>query len=157
MGIGELYEKYEHQLLRFARSLVTDMAEAEDLVQETFLRAITNINLLSTLKDYQVKSWLFKVLKNCMIDKKRREKFEVPVELNDEQYEFADDTDMDLKIITGEAMSYLSDKVRDIVYKRYWLGMTSKEIAAIMSMPDSTVRYHLSTAINLLKNKLKVI
>jgi RNA polymerase sigma-70 factor (ECF subfamily) len=62
---------------------------------------------------------------------------------------------MDIKILTQEAMTILPEKIRDIVYKRYWLGMTSKEIGDSLSLPPSTVRYHLSSAISLLKNKYK--
>lgn len=155
MIIEELYDKYENHLLRFARSLTGGTGEAEDLVQETFLRAMSNTALLEILPDYQVKSWLFKVLKNCLIDKKRREKYEQLTELNEQVCELAAETDMDLKILMKEAMSILPEKSRDIVYKRYWLGMNSREIADILSIPASTVRYHLSSALNLLKNKYK--
>jgi RNA polymerase sigma-70 factor (ECF subfamily) len=48
-------------------------------------------------------------------------------------------------------LSKLSDKFRDVVFKRYWLGMNSSEIARVMSVPASTVRWRLHTALKLLK------
>lgn len=157
MGIEILYDKYEQPLLRFARSMTKNNDESEDLVQETFLRALSNTQLLGTLPDYQIKSWLFKVLKNCLIDKKRKEKFEVLSEFEEQENQISIETEIESKIMTEEALAQLSDKNRDIVYKRYWMGMTSSEIARTLSIPASTVRYHLSSAMNLLKNKYKNI
>ena len=157
MGIEILYDKYEQLLLRFARSMTRNNDESEDLVQETFLRALSNIQLLGTLPDYQIKSWLFKVLKNCLIDKKRKEKFEVFSEFQEQENETLIETEIELKIMTEEALTQLSEKSRDIVYKRYWMCMTSSEIAKTLSIPASTVRYHLSSAMNLLKNRYKNI
>lgn len=153
MEIQELYHKYEQHLLRFARSLSGDKSEAEDLVQETFLKSMINMELLCTLPDYKVKSWLFKVIKNCFIDKKRSRKLEVLTEFYENQYELLDEPNLDINILTQEALSYLPEKSRDIIYKRYFLDMTSDEIGKILSIPSSTVRYHLRSAINLLKKQ----
>jgi RNA polymerase sigma-70 factor (ECF subfamily) len=157
MGIEELYDKYEKDLSRFARSLTGDKSEAEDLVQVAFLKAITNMQLLYSLPDYKVKSWLFKVIKNGFIDKKRGRKLEVLTEFDEQQYMLPDEHDMDISLLTQEALSMLPEKIRDIVYKRYILDMTSEEIGKSLSIPPSTVRYHLMSAINLLKEKYKNI
>lgn len=153
LGIEELYGKYEHGLLRFAKSLTGDKNEAEDLVQEIFMKAIINIGLISTLPDYKVKSWLFKAVKNCFIDKKRSGRYEVLTGFDDPSYEFFNEPDMDINIMTCEMLSYLPEKSRDIVFKRYFLDMNSEEIGKALSMPSSTVRYHLSSAIKSLKKK----
>jgi RNA polymerase sigma-70 factor (ECF subfamily) len=157
LGIDELYEQYEQPLLRFARSLTGNREEAEDLAQETFLRAINYISLLGTLSGPQVKSWLFKVLKNCLIDKKRKEKYEVLSEPGEDGSEYSIEAEVESRLLTQQALSYLPEKSRDILYKRYYLNMTSQEIARILSIPAPTVRYHLHMAINLLKRKYKTM
>ncbi|MDI6618089.1 MAG: RNA polymerase sigma factor [Clostridiales bacterium] len=153
MEIDELYNKYENALLRFAKSLTGNREESEDLVQETFLRAMANCALLSTLTACQVKSWLYRVLKNCLIDKKRKQKFEILSDPGDDTNNYSIESEVELRIISGEALSALSARDREIVYKKYWMGMTSREIASCLSIPDSTVRYRISMAIKQLKNK----
>lgn len=156
MGIDELYDDYEKPLLRFAKSLTGNKDDAEDLLQETFLRAIDNISLLDTLSMSQTKSWLFKVLKNCLIDKKRKSKFETLAEPGEYEFGCSIGAEVESKLFIDEALSYLPEKSRDILYKRYILDMNSTEIASILSMPASTVRYHIHAAIKLLRKKYKI-
>lgn len=155
MGIDELYENYEQHLLRFAISLTGNRDEADDLVQETFLKAMGNMALLGTLSRPQVKSWLFKVLKNCLIDKKRKEKFEVLSEPEEDEDIFSLEDEVGSRLMAQQALSLLTEKSRDILYKKYILNMNSSEIASALKIPASTVRWHIHTALNLLKNKYK--
>jgi RNA polymerase sigma-70 factor (ECF subfamily) len=156
LGIDELYDNYEKPLLRFAKSLAGNKDDAEDLVQETFLRAINNITLLDTLSMAQTRSWLFKVLKNCLIDKKRKAKFETLAEPGEDEFDCSIESKVESKLFIDEALSYLPEKSRDILYKRYILDMNSAEIASILSIPASTVRYHIHAAIKLLRKKYKI-
>jgi RNA polymerase sigma-70 factor (ECF subfamily) len=153
LDIQELYDVYEAHLLRFARSLTRDMGDAEDLVQETFLRAISNMVLLQTLAENKIKSWLFRVLKNIFIDKYRRQRLEVPVEDEEIVSDFSVEDEVEGRMLSEEFLKCLPDKDREIVHKRYWLGMTSREIAKLLSIPDSTVRYRLHISINHIKSE----
>jgi RNA polymerase sigma-70 factor, ECF subfamily len=154
LGIEDLYDKYELPLLRYAKSLTSDKETAEDLIQDTFLRAMGSIETLKALPEYQVKAWLFKVLKNCFIDKLRKNKFEIISEFLDYEQQHSFEDDVEAGILVQELLECLPEKSRDIIYKRYWLGMTSSEIANILAVNPSTVRYHLHTAINMLKKLL---
>lgn len=157
MEIDELYDRYEIALLRFAASLTGSRNEAEDLVQETILRALSNMQLLKILPEYKVKAWLYKVLKNLLIDKKRKYKFEVLADPKEDSCDYSIESEVLSKIMTAEALSYLSLKDRSIMYKKYYLGLTSAEIAKSMSIPDSTVRYRIHMAIKQLKNKYQEV
>jgi len=152
--IEELYDKYYNQLRRFAINLTRDVLQAEELAQETFVRATANIDLLNILPEYKRRAWLFSVLKNYNTDLMRKNRFE---EAFDENLELEGACgDPDSKLDALEMLSKLPAGLRDIVFKRYWLDMTSAEIAETLSIPDSTVRYHLRTAINFLKLKNKI-
>jgi RNA polymerase sigma-70 factor (ECF subfamily) len=153
LDIQELYDVYEAHLLRFARSLTRDTDDAEDLVQETFLKAISNMVLLQTLAEHKIKSWLFRVLKNIFIDKYRRQRVEIPVEDEEIVSDFSVEDEVEGRMLSEEFLKGLPDKDREIVYKRYWLGMTSREIAKLLSIPDSTVRYRLHISINHIKSE----
>ncbi len=147
----ELYEKYYNQLKHFALGLTRDINEAEEITQETFVRAITNIELLKILPLYKRKSWLFSTCKNCFIDIKRKLKFQITLEENFEEKYI--EINYDSKIEAMKMLSKLPEKFRDIIFKKYWLDMTSQEIAQSLLIPDSTVRYHLRAAINFLRQK----
>lgn len=152
--IEELHDRYYNQLKRFALGITRDMNQAEELVQETFVRATSNAELLNILPEYKRRSWLFSVLKNYNTDLMRRSKFE---EIYDENLELESACgNPDSKLDAMEMLSKLPQNLRDIVFKRYWLDMTSAEIAQTLSIPDSTVRYHLSSAINFLRIKNKI-
>lgn len=153
MGIDELYDTYEKALRRYAVSIAGSTTEADDLVQETFLRALSNVQLLEILPSCQVKSWLYRVLKNCLIDVKRKQKIEVLSDPEDDNYDYSIESEVLSKVMSSEALSILSPRDRDIMYKRYYLGLTSMEISKAMSIPDSTVRYRIHMAISQLKNK----
>lgn len=151
MSIEQLYEKFERDLMRFACSIARDGHEAADLVQETFLKAMSNMELIKILPEYKQKAWLFTTLKHCLLDIRRREKTVTPLEQEDD-ITFEDD--FDSKIQFQNILAYLPERLQDIVYKHYVLGMTSRQIAKVLSIPDATVRYHLHTARKIIKNKM---
>jgi len=68
LTLADLYDIYESKLLRYATIMVGDPDWAEDLVQETFMRSISHLQLLGSLEPYQRLSWLRTVLKNYFID-----------------------------------------------------------------------------------------
>jgi RNA polymerase sigma-70 factor (ECF subfamily) len=147
-----LYLKFERQLRRFALSLKHNEAEADDLLQETFLRALSNAITLSSLPEYKQRAWLYKVLKNILIDRRRRGRYEVSLEgQNMPNLPFNNSTRMEIE----ELLDSLSHNHRDVIVKRYWLDMTSKQIAVSLSVPEATVRYRLHVAIQRLRSQLK--
>jgi RNA polymerase sigma-70 factor (ECF subfamily) len=151
MLVEDLYEKHSEELARFARSIASNEKEAEDLLQDTFLKALTHLHSLSSLSDYQQRAWLFKVLRNLRYDRFRKQRFEVPMK---EQDEPEIDTDDYSAVEMEELLQTLPSDLRDVVYKRYWLGLTSKQIAEPLGLSDATIRYRLRTAISLLRNKI---
>jgi RNA polymerase sigma-70 factor (ECF subfamily) len=60
----------EDNLTRFAYSLTTDQDDAQDLVQETYLKALTNKDKFES--DSNLKAWTFTIMKNTFINKYRR-------------------------------------------------------------------------------------
>ena len=64
--------QYSTLLNRVARSLTRDASEAEDVVQETFLRALRHHNKLAELRD--TRTWLMRITWNLALDRKRRVK-----------------------------------------------------------------------------------
>ncbi len=65
MTIDEIYQMYMNDVYRFLLSMTKDKHLAEDLLQETFMRAYIHIHSYDHSK---VKPWLFQVARNAFID-----------------------------------------------------------------------------------------
>jgi len=70
--IATLVAEYSTALYRVAFSVTRNAAEAEDAVQETFLRVLRHESRLGEIRDYRV--WLVRIVWNIVLDKKRRAK-----------------------------------------------------------------------------------
>src|SRR5450631_4390085 len=68
----EMVCQYSVLLNRVARSVTRDPSEAEDVVQETFLRALRHHNKLPELRD--TRTWLIRITWNLALDRRRRAK-----------------------------------------------------------------------------------
>jgi hypothetical protein len=68
MVLSELYADSREPLWRYALRLTRDPDRAEDLVPETFMRAMTHVILLSEIGAGQRRAWLYRVLKNLFLD-----------------------------------------------------------------------------------------
>jgi RNA polymerase sigma-70 factor (ECF subfamily) len=71
-AIAALVEEYAQSLYRVAFSVTRNAAEAEDAVQETFLRVLKNKAKLSEIRNLRV--WLVRITWNVVLDRKRRAK-----------------------------------------------------------------------------------
>jgi RNA polymerase sigma-70 factor (ECF subfamily) len=67
-----LVHQYSATLNRVARAIARDASEAEDIVQETFLRVLRHQNELAELRD--ARTWLIRITWNLGLDRKRRPK-----------------------------------------------------------------------------------
>src|ERR1700753_4425031 len=70
--VTELVEEYSSTLYRVAYSVTRTPADAEDVVQETFLRVLRHRNKLGDVRDHRV--WLVRIAWNLVLDRKRRAK-----------------------------------------------------------------------------------
>ena len=144
LTIAELYEEYDDRLRRYATSLARDADRAEDLVQETFIRAMAHLPLLNRLKPYQRRAWLYRVLKNRFIDEQRARLREQAL-----MEQLAQDTEGFSASTVALSLAWfdqIPERYRDVLYKRYLLAMTSKEIGRELGVPAATVRSRLYLA-----------
>lgn len=151
MKVSDLYETLKSDLFRFARSISRHDQEAHDLVQDALVKALREEQLLS-LPDYKQRAWFFRVMKNRLIDERRKEQ---------RLTEWEDDFDFSIKEVAinhlemTELLAHLPPDFSDLIFKRYWLGLSSKEIGEQLGLPASTVRYKLHLAIKRLRTILE--
>jgi RNA polymerase sigma-70 factor (ECF subfamily) len=152
MIIVELYGEHQAQLRRYATSLTQDADRAEDLVAETLLRALINLDLLDRLNPYQRRAWLFRVLRNRFIDEqraRRREQQLLEQLAQDDQGSFQAPPAVDI-------LGLAPEKYRGLIEMRYYQGMTSDEIGRRTGLPAATVRSRLRLAIKWLQKHTKL-
>jgi RNA polymerase sigma-70 factor (ECF subfamily) len=156
-------------MYNFAFRLTTDEDDANDLVQDTYLKAFRFIT--SFEQGTNAKAWLFRILKNSFINdyrKKSKEPSKVDyqeVETTYNSEEAADATyTVDLRadavqdLIGDEvatALNSLPVDFRTVIILCDIEGFTYEEMAKILDIPIGTVRSRLHRARNLLKEKLK--
>jgi len=158
--IGSLYN--------FAYRLTLDEDDANDLVQETYMKAFRFFD--SYEQGTNAKAWLFRILKNSFINEFRK-KSKQPSKVDYQEVESfynSDDVDenitVDLRIESiqdmigdeiANALNALAVDFRTIIILCDLEGFTYEEMAKILDIPIGTVRSRLHRARNLLKEKLR--
>jgi RNA polymerase sigma-70 factor (ECF subfamily) len=155
LTLAELYDAYEDKMLRYARILVGDPFWAEDLVQDTFMRAIAHLSLLGRLEPYQRLNWLRRVLKNRFIDQQRAlQREQEMVEKIIQETEIVEEGD--IPMLTRELLDLASEKDRELLEQHYFQGLTSQEIGQQLGIPAATVRSRLHLARKKLRARQKM-
>jgi RNA polymerase sigma-70 factor, ECF subfamily len=134
-----------------------DRARAEDVVQETLLRAWRNF---STLDESQgsVRAWLFKVARNIVIDEWRtkRAQSELPVAELPETAADDDRTDqLLLSWVVADAFTRLSPEHRGVLVECYYRGASVAEASRRLGVPEGTVKSRTHYALRALRLALE--
>ncbi len=147
---------YDH-----GRYLTRSAAEAEDLVQETYARAL---GAAGTFAGGNLKAWLFRIQRNAFIDQRRRARPTAPafdpaaLDGPDGAPAAGEDEPAQLRRVTAAeieaALHALSDEARAIVLLDVE-GFTETEVADILGCAVGTVKSRLSRARAALRDKLK--
>jgi len=148
--------EYLDVLYRYAMSLTRNRTEAEDLVQETYLRAIKALKTLQA--DSNIKSWLMTILRNIWLNELRA-RFRTPrmVDIDGDEgianeiVEAGKDP-CSIYLCKREseyiqaAIQQLSSGLREIILMREFESMSYQEIASVLNCPLGTVMSRLARA-----------
>jgi len=152
-SIADLFEASRDQLFRYALSLCKTIDRADDLVQETFLRALQHSVTLTHMNRYQRDAWLKRVLRNRFFDEERSGKraHAAFVEMIRHAKCRSDSRRVDR---FDDILDRVPERLRGVLEKRYRLGMNSSEIGEEMGIPAATVRSHLHQGIRWLRGEM---
>ena len=146
-AFGRLVEECQSDLRRFLLNLTLgDAPLTDDLAQETFLKAYLSIRSFKGLARFR--TWLYRIAYNEYYSHMRRQK-EVRQDLIDNP---PDDVDVmshdsiDARIDVESCMKRLSEIERTVVLLFYLEDLPIKKITEITSMPEGTIKSHLSRA-----------
>lgn len=138
--IEKMYQTYYDLLLCYCMSMTKAKAQAEDITQETFIRAMEHIDLLEAMPEYKCKSWLYTTARHIFIDEYRRIA-KAPKE-NEEVF-WEDDLS---QVMVCQVCGCLDPLEQNLFRLRYMEGYNASELGEMYHMSPSTVRAKLSHA-----------
>lgn len=141
-AFGSLVGKYQSQVRRFFLGLTLgDEALSDDLAQETFIKAYTNIGGFRGMSGFS--TWLFRIGYHVFLDYARSRRTVSGIEVD--RIDCAGgDTDVGLKLDIYNSLKLLKDEERLCVVLQLVEGQTIERVAEITGMPAGTVKSHLS-------------
>ena len=142
--VEELYTDFYEQLLGWCTVQVHSRTAAEDLVQETFLRAMDHLEDLEPLNRAQRRAWLYRTAKNLAVDRVRRQARETPAE--EEQLALASFQEDLSQAAVAQLIARLPEGERTVFTLRYFEGYNAKELGDMFDLPSATVRSRLASA-----------
>ncbi|MFC3995263.1 sigma-70 family RNA polymerase sigma factor [Nocardiopsis sediminis] len=155
--IRSLYNEHGRSLLAYATRLTGDRAAAEDVVQETLIRAWRNPDVLVNGKG-SVRGWLLTVTRNIVTDRARardarpKEVAESPAHTAVER----DHADAVVdSVVVLEALATLSDDHRDVLIEVYFHGRSVSEAAKVLGVPPGTVKSRSHYALRALRTAFR--
>lgn len=158
--IETLMREYGNDVLRTAYSYVNDRDAAQDLFQETFIKAYYNLDKFRG--DSSIKTWLIRITINVCKDylKSAYQKHVVPMMefeedaiVSDSDFEEVENADRNAQI--RQAVAELPEEYREAVLCVYFQEMSVSEAAEALGVPEGTVKSRLSRAREKLKKVLE--
>jgi RNA polymerase sigma-70 factor (ECF subfamily) len=153
----QLHDEHAAALWGFCLHLTGDRLRAEDVAQETLLRAWQHPEVLDQ-SGRSARSWLFKVARNLVIDEWRSKRYqsERATDQVPEPGEPVDDTDLLLQSwVVAEAVAQLSTEHRAVLLECYYNGRSVAEAASRLGVPPGTVKSRTHYALRALRLALE--
>ncbi len=162
-NFGSEIMQYENILRPFAFNLTKSRQETEDLIQDTFCRALANQEKFS--EGTNIKAWLFTIMRNIFINNYRRKKKSNTVTDTSENHYLLNST----KVVEKNAaeQSFLAEDIKKAMrqvssdftepFMMYYKGFHYQEISEKLDLPLGTVKSRIFFARKELQSKLKTL
>ena len=143
MALERLLDGYQTKIFRMALAILADAGLAEEVTQEVFLkawRAFPSYNGRAAPS-----TWLYAIARNTCLSAARAQSYRRTTPLDAMQEPLAPDAAMpDLAL--QQCLSRLPDQLRAVVTLFYYEDRSIREVAAMLDMPEGTVKSHLHHA-----------
>ncbi|WP_096186315.1 RNA polymerase sigma factor SigW [Evansella halocellulosilytica] len=164
----ELVELYKDKVYQVAYRMLGNTHEAQDIAQEAFLRAYTNIDSYDINRKFS--TWIFRIATNLAIDRIRKKKPDFHLEdqvagTEDLTYYSQIATDEDLpedQVVQLEMQEWIQHEVmmlppkyRSAIILKYMQDLSLKEISEILNLPVATVKTRIHRGREALRKRLR--
>lgn len=168
----ELIRRYERPVFSLVHRMVRDRETAEELAQDTFVKALNNIERYSP--EFKLSSWLFKIANNLAIDHLRKARLPTvslsgspdattAAQIEATSFEVAGHAPSALESLEArelgsaieQAISRLRPEYRSCIIMRHVEGRSYEEIATTLDLPLGTVKTYIHRARHELRQALE--
>ncbi len=167
-AFAEIVEIYKDKVFQLCYRMLGNRHEAEDIAQEAFIRAYTNIQSFN--QDLKFSTWLYRIATNLSIDRIRKKK---PDYYLDAEVSGTDGLTMYSNVAADEALPEeelerlelhetiqgeilkLPEKYRTVIVLKYIDELPLKEISKILDLPIGTVKTRIHRGREALRNQLR--
>jgi RNA polymerase sigma-70 factor (ECF subfamily) len=162
LAIEVLIRRYQNYVFRLCYLVMRNEQDAEDITQETFVRAFRALPRFEIREGTSFEAWLYRVAVNACRSRMRRRWYQV-LPWPDPAPQIASEPEEQPErcLMRGErrdrvlaAIDCLGDKHRLVVILRYYGGLSNEEIAQALGIPCGTVRSRLHVARRRLRDLL---
>ena len=152
------FDKYYRGLCVYAYRILKSSSEAEDLVQDFFVRVLENratISIETSVKSYFIRSVHNRCLDNLAHKKVKinHEQFRLKMMNEEDMHEYPL-LDSELTLLIERAIQHLPDGIRETFMINRFEGLSYQQIAKQENISVKTVEYRISKALNILRKDL---
>lgn len=147
-----IYE-HTHKTVYFsALYLLKDKSYAEDILQETFIRALSRLEQYSEGTNFV--GWLCSIAKSLALNHLKKNKREVPTDFTEQEHRFGG-KESEIPYIFDLAAKVLAEDEYEIIMLCHVAGYKRREVARMLGMPISTVTWKNKVALKKLETTLR--
>lgn len=153
-AFGVLYDTYVQEVYRFLLSKTQRKEEAQDLVSETFIKALNNIASFSPKRNTSFRAWLLTIANRSFIDSTRKHR---ETSLENVEEPVAKDSPVQnieqslLSDALKKALATLNDTQRETIILRMWHDCSFQEIAEILGKSEASTKMLMKRGLLALK------
>jgi len=151
-----IVRQHQEAVFRMAYLVLRDAARAEDIAQETFIRAFRSLDKFDTARP--LRPWLLKIAKNLAYNQQRSlRRYFTAVQRWFETQPTATPSPNDIAMRTDQsatihaAITNLKQSDQEIIYLRYFLDLSVSECAEVLGIASGTVKSRSSRALSQLR------
>lgn len=167
-AFAELVELYQDKLFHMAYRMLNNRQEAEDVVQETFLRVYRSLDRYD--ENQKFSTWIYRIATNLCIDRLRKRKPSYSLDAESSEHEGLDGYSMipsdnrtpesevlltETQRIVHQAIETLPPKYKTIMMLRYIQDLSLQEIGDVLEMPVTTIKTRVHRGREFLRKKLE--
>lgn len=155
----QLYTLYRKRMWYTANQVLSDSFDAEDAVHNAFIGIAKNMSSIGDVESKETFAYVITAAKNCALNISRKKKQNDTIPLDDfreipDEAAFERLCEVENRDTLVKALEALPDMYRNVLYLKYFSGMSEKEIAGLLGIKYATVRQQISRAKAMLAGQL---